>query len=69
MSRSQSKRQPKNNYQKTFKKSVKVKKYSVVLKDDYGKAIKKASVSIKVGKKTFKAKTNSKGKATFKSRS
>ena len=51
---------------KTFKKSKKVKKYSIVLKDNRGKAIKKASVSIKVGKKTFKAKTNSKGKATFK---
>ena len=51
---------------KTFKKSKKVKKYSVVLKDNLGKEIKKASLSIKVGKKTFKAKTNSKGKATFK---
>ena len=51
---------------KKFKKSIKVKKYSVVLKDNNGKAIKKATVSIKVGKKTFKAKTNSKGKATFK---
>ena len=51
---------------KTFKKSKKVKKYSVVLKDNLGNAIKKASVSIKVGKKTFKAKTNSKGKVTFK---
>ena len=51
---------------KTFKRSVKVKKYSIVLKNNVGKAIKKAKVTIKIGKKTFKAKTNSKGKATFK---
>ena len=51
---------------KTFKKSVKVKKYSIVLKDNLGKAIKNAKVTIKVGKKKFNAKTNSKGKATFK---
>ena len=50
---------------KTFKKSKKVKKYSVTLKS--GKApIKKVTLTIKVGKKTFKAKTNAKGKATFK---
>ena len=51
---------------KTFKKSVKVKKYTIVLKDNLGKAINKANVYIKVGKKTFNAKTNAKGKATFK---
>jgi predicted outer membrane repeat protein len=51
---------------KTFKKSVKVKKYSIVLKDNLAKAIKKAKVTIKVGKKTYTAKTNAKGKATFK---
>lgn len=51
---------------KKFKKSKKVKKYSVTLKDSKGKAIKKVKVTIKVGKKTFKAKTNAKGKATFK---
>ena len=51
---------------KTFKKSVKVKKYAIVLKNNLGKAIKNAKVTIKVGKKTFKAKTNTKGKATFK---
>ena len=28
--------------------------------------IKKAKLTLKVGKKTYKAKTNSKGKATFK---
>ncbi len=51
---------------KTFKKSVKVKKYSITLNNNLGKAIKKAKVTIKIGKKTFKAKTNSKCKATFK---
>jgi len=51
---------------KTFKKSKKVKKYTITLKDNKGKAIKKAKVTIKVGKKTFKAKTNAKGKAVFK---
>ena len=51
---------------KKFKKSKKIKKYTITLKDKKGKAIKKAEVTIKVGKKTFKAKTTSKGKATFK---
>ena len=51
---------------KSFKKSKKVKKYTITLKDNKGKAIKKARVTIKVGKKTFKAKTNAKGKAVFK---
>ena len=50
---------------KTFKKSEKVKKYTITLKS--GKTpIKKAKVTIKLGKKTFKATTNAKGKATFK---
>jgi predicted outer membrane repeat protein len=49
---------------KTFKKSKKVKKYSITLKS--GKTpIKNAKVTIKI-KKTFKATTNAKGKATFK---
>jgi predicted outer membrane repeat protein len=51
---------------KKFKRSVKVKKYAVTLKDNTGKAMKKVQLTIKVGKKTFKAKTNNKGKATFK---
>lgn len=50
---------------KTFKKSLKVKKYKITLK--YKKTpVKKVKVSIKIGKKTFKAKTNNKGKAVFK---
>ena len=51
---------------KTFKSSTKTKKYSIVLKDNTGKAIKKAKVTLKVKGKTYKATTNSKGKATFK---
>ena len=50
---------------KTFKKSLKTKKYTVTLKS--GKTpIKKVKLIIKIGRKTFKATTNSKGKATFK---
>ena len=50
---------------KTFKKSVKVKKYTITLK--YGKtALKKVKVYIKIKGKKYTAKTNSKGKATFK---
>lgn len=51
---------------KKFKKSAKKKKYSIVLKNNVGKAIKKAKVTLKVRGKTYKAKTNSKCKATFK---
>jgi len=50
---------------KTFKKAKKVKKYTITLKS--GKtAIKKVQVTLKIKGKTYKAKTNSKGKATFK---
>ena len=51
---------------KTFRKSVKTKKYIVALKNSKGKAIKKVPVTLKIKGKTFKAKTNYKGKATFK---
>ena len=51
---------------KTFKKSVKTKKYTATLKDNTGKAIKKAKLTLKVKGKTYKATTNSKGKAVFK---
>jgi len=51
---------------KTFKAKTKTKKYTITLKSKSGKAIKKAKVTIKVKGKTYKAKTNSKGKATFK---
>ena len=51
---------------KTFKTSVKTKKYTITLKDKTGKAIKNAKVTLKVKGETYKATTNSKGKATFK---
>ncbi len=50
----------------TFKVKTKTKKYSIILKDNKGKAIKKAKVTLKVKGKTYKATTNAKGKATFK---
>ena len=50
---------------KTFKKAKKVKKYTITLKTNEKKALKKVKVTIKVKGKTYKAKTNSKGKATF----
>ena len=51
---------------KTFKKSVKTKKYSITLKNNQNKAMKNTKVTIKINKKTYTAKTNSKGVATFK---
>ena len=51
---------------KTFKTATKTKKYTITLKDNTGKAIKNAKVILKVNGKTYKATTNSKGKATFK---
>ena len=50
---------------KTFKKSQKIKKYTITLKS--GKTlVKKVKVTLKVKGKKYTAKTNSKGKATFK---
>lgn len=51
---------------KTFKSKVKTKKYTVVLKNNKNKPIAKAKLTLKVKGKTYKATTNSKGKATFK---
>ena len=51
---------------KTFKTTTKNKKYKIKLKDKNGKAIANAKVYLKVNKKTYKARTNSKGVATFK---
>jgi len=51
---------------KTFKAKVKTKKYTITLKDNAGKAIKNAKVTLKVKGKTFKAIVSSTGKATFK---
>ena len=55
---------------KTYKVKSKTKKFKITLKNNIGKPIKKAKVTIKIKgkkyKKTFKAKTNKNGKATFK---
>lgn len=51
---------------KAFKVKTKVKKYTVTLKTNENKALKKVKVTIKVKGKTYVAKTNSYGKATFK---
>ena len=51
---------------KTFKSKTKTKKYTITLKDNAGKAMKKVKVKLKVKGKTYKATTNSKGKAVFK---
>ena len=51
---------------KTFKLSLKTKKYTITLKDSKNKVLKKKNVTMKVKGKTYKATTNSKGKATFK---
>ena len=51
---------------KKFKKTEKTKKYTITLKNSKGKAVKKVKVILKVKGKTYKAKTNAKGKATFK---
>ena len=48
-----------------FKASTKTKKYTVTLKSN-GKVVKNAPLTLKIGGKTFKATTNSKGQATFK---
>ena len=50
---------------KTFKAKKKVKKYTITLKAGK-KPIKKVQVTLKIKGKTYKAKTNAKGKATFK---
>ena len=51
---------------KAFKVKTKTKKYTVTLKTNENKVLKNTKVTIKVKGKTYSAKTNSKGKATFK---
>ena len=51
---------------KTFKGSVKIKKYTVTLKTNKNRAMKNAKLTLKVKGKIYSAKTNAKGKATFK---
>ena len=52
--------------QKTFKSTVKTKKYAVTLKTNKNKVMKNQWVALKVNKKVYKVKTNSKGQAIFK---
>jgi len=51
---------------KTFKKSVKTKNFVVTLKNNQNKVMKNTKVTLKVNGKTYSAKTNTKGQATFK---
>ena len=51
---------------KVFNKKLKTKLYPVVLKSKNGKVLKNALITLKIKGKLFKAKTNGKGKATFK---
>ena len=51
---------------KTFKIKDKTKKYVVTLKTSKNKAYASQKLTIKVNGKTYSAKTNSKGQATFK---
>ena len=51
---------------KTFKRTDKTKKYTVTLKTNQNKALSNVKVKIKINKKTYTSKTNSKGIATFK---
>ena len=50
----------------SIKKSDKTKKYTVTLKTDKNAIMKSAKITITVNKKTYTAKTNAKGVATFK---
>ncbi len=49
----------------TFKAKKKTKKYTVTLKNNKGKVMKKVKLTLKVKGKKYTAKTNAKGKATF----
>ncbi|MBE6513211.1 MAG: hypothetical protein E7Z75_08755 [Methanobrevibacter olleyae] len=51
---------------KTFRVKVKSKKYKITLKNNKGAVMKNTKVTLTVNKKTYSAKTNSKGIATFK---
>ena len=51
---------------KSYGVKVKTKQYIIVLKNNKGKGIKNAKVTLKIKGKTFTATTNAYGKATFK---
>ena len=50
---------------KIFKLKAKTKKYTVILKNNKGKVMKNTQMTLTIKGKTYKAKTNSKGQATF----
>jgi hypothetical protein len=50
----------------TFKVKDKTKQYYVTLKDNKGKVMKSTKLTVKVNGKSYSAKTNTAGKATFK---
>lgn len=51
---------------KTFKVKAKTKKVTATLKNNNGAVLKNVKLTLKIGKKIYTAKTNSKGVATFK---
>ncbi len=51
---------------KVFNKKTKIKKYSMILKNNYGKIMKNTWVTLKIKGKVFKSKTDKNGKALFK---
>ena len=51
---------------KAFKVKTKIKKFATTLKDNKGRVMKKVKLYLKVKGKTYKATTDTKGKATFK---
>ena len=51
---------------KTYKVSTKTKKYTIALKNHKNAVMKNVKVTLKVNGKTYKATTNTQGKATFK---
>ena len=51
---------------KAFKRTIKTKRYAIILKNNINKAMKKVKVTLKVGGKTYAAKTYNNGKAIFK---
>ena len=51
---------------KVYKLKTKTKKYTITLKNNKNVVMKNKKVTLAVGKKKYTAKTNSKGKATFK---
>jgi len=51
---------------KKFKRFVKTKKYTITLKNNKNKVMKKVKVTLKINGKTYRATTNKYGKATFK---